>query len=680
MIPDYPLGQTLDFKFTTRSFSTGAPTTLSGTPAISVYEDNSVTEITAGITLTADFDSRTGLNNVRIVATGGNGYESGKSYAAVITAGTVGGVSVVGEVVAQFTIERSAAAVDLANGTDGLGAIKSDTAAILTDTAEIGAAGAGLTAIPWNASWDAEVQSEVNDALVALHLDHLLAVDYDPAAKPGVATALLNELIESDAGVSRFTANALEQVWTVATRELTGNANFNDPTAAAIADAVWDEAQSGHVGAGSFGEIATEIADILADTADMQPKLGTIADLGGGATVGANLSDMAGATFATGTDSLEAIRDRGDAAWTTGAGGSPPDLLQSTTIATLSTQTSFTLTAGSADNDAYNGAIAVITDATTAEQKAIGLISDYVGSTKTVTLAEDPGIFVMAAGDNIDIIAAPKQLPDAVHGANGGLPTVDANNRIAGIQGTINDFDGLNDPTAAAVADAVWDESTAGHTSAGTFGEQVKTDIDAILLDTAEIGSAGAGLTAIPWNSAWDAEVESEVNDALVALHLDHLLAVDYDPASKPGVATALLNELIESDAGVSRFTANALEQVWGAGTRTLTALGFVLAAGDFGASSLNGKGDWNVGKTGYSLSAAGIDGIWDEGVSEPAGVFAWGSATPRNILGWLGALGRNKMTQTSTTATLRNDADSANIATSTVSDDGTTYTSGEWT
>lgn len=30
--------------------------------------------------------------------------------------------------------------------------------------ARIGAAGAGLTAIPWNASWDAEVQSEVEDA------------------------------------------------------------------------------------------------------------------------------------------------------------------------------------------------------------------------------------------------------------------------------------------------------------------------------------------------------------------------------------------------------------------------------------------------------------------------------------------------------------------------------------
>jgi len=107
MIPDYSLGETLDFKFTTRAFATGVPTVLAGTPVIDVYEDNSITQITTGETLTVDFDSVVGLNNLRIVATSGNGYEAGKSYAAVITTGTVGGVSVVGEVVAQFSIERS---------------------------------------------------------------------------------------------------------------------------------------------------------------------------------------------------------------------------------------------------------------------------------------------------------------------------------------------------------------------------------------------------------------------------------------------------------------------------------------------------------------------------------------------------------------------------------------------
>jgi hypothetical protein len=39
------------------------------------------------------------------------------------------------------------------------------------------------------------------------------------------------------------------------------------------------------------------------------------------ATHDGKLDDAMGATFATGTDSLEAIRNRGDAAWTTGGGG-----------------------------------------------------------------------------------------------------------------------------------------------------------------------------------------------------------------------------------------------------------------------------------------------------------------------------------------------------------------------
>lgn len=90
-----------------------------------------------------------------------------------------------------------------------------------------------------------------------------------------------------------------------------------------------------------------------------------------------------------------------------------PTLLQSTTIATLASQTSFTLANGSADDDPYNGALAVITDATTGTQKAYGRVSDYTGSTKTVTLASDPGIFTMAVGDRVDIIAVPTQL-DAI--------------------------------------------------------------------------------------------------------------------------------------------------------------------------------------------------------------------------------------------------------------------------
>lgn len=131
---DYTVGDTVYYLFTTRRFSTGAPHQLAGTPAVSAYEDNSTTQITSGITLGVDHDSVTGLNLVTVVASGANGFEAGKDYHLVVTAGTVDSVSVVGEVVGRFTLSRSAAAVDLANGTDGLGAIKSDTAAILVDT------------------------------------------------------------------------------------------------------------------------------------------------------------------------------------------------------------------------------------------------------------------------------------------------------------------------------------------------------------------------------------------------------------------------------------------------------------------------------------------------------------------------------------------------------------------
>jgi len=96
-----------------------------------------------------------------------------------------------------------------------------------------------------------EIQASADAALVANHLDHLFKTDYDPASKPGTATALLNELVESDGGVSRYTENALEQA-----------PSGTGASAATIADAVWEEAQADHTDAGTFGIIASEIAAI----------------------------------------------------------------------------------------------------------------------------------------------------------------------------------------------------------------------------------------------------------------------------------------------------------------------------------------------------------------------------------------------------------------------------------
>ena len=63
------------------------------------------------------------------------------------------------------------------------------------------------------------------------------------------------------------------------------------------------------------------------------------------------------------------------------------------------------------------------------------------------------------------------------------------------------DIAGLNDPTAAAIADAVWDEAQSGHVTAGTFGAY---------LDSAVSAAGGGGLTAADIADAvWD-ELSSE--------------------------------------------------------------------------------------------------------------------------------------------------------------------------
>lgn len=112
---DIRLGDTIDVKFTTRRFSTGAPHSLSG-GTVAAYVGNGTTEITSGVTLTADFDSRTGLNNVRVVASGGNGFAAATNVQLVITAGTVDSVSVVGEVVGEFSIENRSAVMPTTAG------------------------------------------------------------------------------------------------------------------------------------------------------------------------------------------------------------------------------------------------------------------------------------------------------------------------------------------------------------------------------------------------------------------------------------------------------------------------------------------------------------------------------------------------------------------------------------
>ncbi len=83
-----------------------------------------------------------------------------------------------------------------------------------------------------------------------------------------------------------FSTHDAAAVWTNGTRTLTANTNLNDPTAAVIADAVWDEGSLGHSASGTYGR---HVTDILTATK---------------VTLEDHLTDIKGTGFAKDTDSL----------------------------------------------------------------------------------------------------------------------------------------------------------------------------------------------------------------------------------------------------------------------------------------------------------------------------------------------------------------------------------------
>jgi hypothetical protein len=201
---DFDTSAVVYFKFTTFRPSTGAPFTLAGTPALSVYKDNSTTQTTTGVTLTADFDSVTGLNHVAI-DTSDAFYAAGSFFDVVITTGTVDSVSAVGVVVGRFTLRKTAC-------------LKPTTAGRSLDVSSGGEAG----------------------------------IDFANIGSPTTTVNLSGTTIK--AVTDRVSANTDQ--WngvTVTGMPLPTSSYTSPPTAATIADAVWDEASGDHLAAGSTG-------------------------------------------------------------------------------------------------------------------------------------------------------------------------------------------------------------------------------------------------------------------------------------------------------------------------------------------------------------------------------------------------------------------------------------------
>lgn len=96
-------GSTVHCDFTT---ATSVATVLTGTPAVTVYKDGGTSTSTAGVTLTASRGSVVGWNHVAIdTSADGSFFATAHYFDVVITAGTVGGASVVGFEVCSFRLD-----------------------------------------------------------------------------------------------------------------------------------------------------------------------------------------------------------------------------------------------------------------------------------------------------------------------------------------------------------------------------------------------------------------------------------------------------------------------------------------------------------------------------------------------------------------------------------------------
>jgi hypothetical protein len=181
--------------------------------------------------------------------------------------------------------------------------------------------------------------------------------------------------------------------------------------------------------------------------------------------------------------------------------------------------------------------------------------------------------------------------------------------------------------------------------SVGSLAAQAKLDVNA------EVDSALD--TAIPGTPTADS-----INERVKTM----------DDADLPGDVAA-----VKSDTAAILVDTGTDGVVVAASSKT----GYAIGVGGIGTTAI----DTNAIHA-TALATGALDDIRDAvaalAMVQPSAVPAV-TATLKDTLSWLLALSRNKVTQTATTQTLRNDADDATIAASTHSDDGTTHTRGEF-
>jgi hypothetical protein len=220
-------------------------------------------------------------------------------------------------------------------------------------------------------------------------------------------------------------------------------------------------------------------------------------------------------------------------------------------------------------------------------------------------------------------------------------------------------------------ADAGYDPST--NKVQGVVLVDTTTDLTnapASVATAAELAKVPKSDSNVTWNATALASINTQADAALA----------DYDGPTKTEMdaafteikgATWASTDSLEAirDRGDAAwitetgFSTHSAADVWAVATRTLSAFSFSVTVGT------------NNDKTGYALSATGLDAVVP---ADPSTIPVLGTSSIVAWIGFFGAWSANEVNSDSDSVNLRNSADNADLATYAVSDNGTTFSSGE--
>jgi len=406
------------------------------------------------------------------------------------------------------------------------------------------------------------------------------------------------------------------------------------PTASQVADAVWNRDATGHQTQGTFGQVigdsgadsdslwalvnanldtavssrasAANLTTALNDLDDIQSRLPTVL-IGGriSADVGSISGDVAAA------DNMEAEFDNsGYKSYTRRA------TAQGGTAGTI------TLDAGASTSDDYynNSIVAIMAGVGAGQARFIG---DYVGATRIVSVS--PNWVITPDATSVFVVMPFSSIP------------------------------GATAPTAAEVADAVWDEDATGHQTQGTFGQAIgdpgasaSTIYNLAAVNLNATVSSRATQTSLDAVQADTDNIQTRLPAALVSGRMDASVG-----AMAAGVVTAaaVATDAIDADA----LAANAVTEIQ-SGLATAAA---VAALNNLSAAQVNAE----------VVDAINVDTYAEPGVGAPPATTSLVGKVNYLYKRW-----RNRTTQSASLYRLYNDDGTTVGQQATTSDDTTTF------